>query len=205
MSANLSPEKLAAILADYYAGMPMRELVAKHGCDKGTPARMARRMGGQIRKTHHPHGDWTPERDDKLRELWDSGLTGSQIGVRLGATKNSVIGRAHRLHLPPRGKRKAKRKPLTDAAGEVRELTAEDFRAMRPLAEVLPAETDPVIELPALPRMPRRLLIWDLTPRDCKFPIGGSGEFTEFCGEVRVADRPYCSAHVAVAYRKAIA
>ena len=157
MSANLSPEKLAAILADYYAGMPMAELVAKHGCDKGTPARMARRMGGQVRKTHHPHGDWTPERDDRLRTLWDSGLSGSKIGVRLGATKNAVIGRAHRLKLSPRwtrrpnGERKAKAPP----------------KLQEPL---------PVIELPALPRMPRRLLLWDLTPRDCKFPIGGAGE-----------------------------
>lgn len=33
-----------------------------------------------------------------------------------------------------------KRKPLTDEAGEVRELTREDFRAMRPAAEVLPPE-----------------------------------------------------------------
>jgi uncharacterized protein (DUF4415 family) len=31
-----------------------------------------------------------------------------------------------------------KRKPLTDTDGEVRELTAEDFRAMRPLAEIVP-------------------------------------------------------------------
>jgi uncharacterized protein (DUF4415 family) len=31
-----------------------------------------------------------------------------------------------------------KRKPLTDAEGEVRELTAEDFRHFRPTSEVLP-------------------------------------------------------------------
>src|SRR5208337_4972131 len=31
-----------------------------------------------------------------------------------------------------------KRKPLTDEEGEVRELTKADFRAMRPLAEVVP-------------------------------------------------------------------
>ena len=31
-------------------------------------------------------------------------------------------------------------KPLTDSEGEVRELEAEDIRAMRPAAEVLPAE-----------------------------------------------------------------
>ena len=32
----------------------------------------------------------------------------------------------------------SKRKPLTDAEGEVRELMAADFRRMRPLAEVVP-------------------------------------------------------------------
>jgi uncharacterized protein (DUF4415 family)/uncharacterized DUF497 family protein len=39
-----------------------------------------------------------------------------------------------------------KRKPLTNKAGEVRELLAEDIRAMRPMAEVLPAELVRVIE-----------------------------------------------------------
>lgn len=32
----------------------------------------------------------------------------------------------------------SKRKPLTDKEGEIRELTAEDFRSMRPAREVLP-------------------------------------------------------------------
>jgi len=32
------------------------------------------------------------------------------------------------------------KKPLTDKDGEVRELTHEDIRRMRPIAEVLPAE-----------------------------------------------------------------
>jgi len=35
-------------------------------------------------------------------------------------------------------KKKRERRPLTNAEGEVRELTAEDFAAMRPLAEVVP-------------------------------------------------------------------
>jgi uncharacterized protein (DUF4415 family) len=38
-----------------------------------------------------------------------------------------------------------KRKPLTDKDGEVRELTAEDFRAMCPMAEVLPPECVKII------------------------------------------------------------
>lgn len=38
-----------------------------------------------------------------------------------------------------------KRKPLTDEDGEVRELTAEDIRAMRPMAEVLPPDLVTII------------------------------------------------------------
>ena len=45
---------------------------------------------------------WTAERDSQLRALWDAGVSGSQIADRMGMTKNAVIGRAHRLKLPPR-------------------------------------------------------------------------------------------------------
>src|ERR1700679_313712 len=38
-----------------------------------------------------------------------------------------------------------KRKPLGDEEGEVRELTSEDIRAMRPMAEVLPHELVKII------------------------------------------------------------
>ena len=43
---------------------------------------------------------WTPEREDKLRELWKKGHTASQIATMLGdTTRNAVIGKAHRLNL----------------------------------------------------------------------------------------------------------
>ena len=45
---------------------------------------------------------WTPERDDELLGLWDEGHSTSEIGRRMGITKNAVIGRAHRLRLPAR-------------------------------------------------------------------------------------------------------
>ena len=36
---------------------------------------------------------WTPEKVEKLRELWGKGYTASQIAEKLGdTTRNSVIG-----------------------------------------------------------------------------------------------------------------
>ena len=43
---------------------------------------------------------WTPEKVEKLRELWGKGYTASQIAEKLGdTTRNAVIGKAHRLNL----------------------------------------------------------------------------------------------------------
>ena len=45
---------------------------------------------------------WTGERVAELRRLWDEGLSTAEIGRRLGVSKNAVVGKAHRLGLPPR-------------------------------------------------------------------------------------------------------
>ena len=46
---------------------------------------------------------WTPERENKLKELWKKGHTASQIASMLGeTTRNAVIGKAHRLNLEAR-------------------------------------------------------------------------------------------------------
>lgn len=46
--------------------------------------------------------DWTPERTAALIALWHDELSTSEIGRRLGVTKNAVIGKVHRLGLPQR-------------------------------------------------------------------------------------------------------
>ena len=46
---------------------------------------------------------WTDERIDTLRNLWEKGLTASQIAESLGGvSRNAVIGKAHRLGLKAR-------------------------------------------------------------------------------------------------------
>jgi GcrA cell cycle regulator len=47
-------------------------------------------------------GEWTPTRISALIALWTEGLSTSEIGHRLGITKNAVVGKVHRLGLPKR-------------------------------------------------------------------------------------------------------
>lgn len=46
--------------------------------------------------------DWTPERTAALIVHWNEELSTSEIGRRLGITKNAVIGKVHRLGLTQR-------------------------------------------------------------------------------------------------------
>ena len=46
---------------------------------------------------------WTDERIDRLKTMWENGLTASQIAEELGGvSRNAVIGKAHRLGLKSR-------------------------------------------------------------------------------------------------------
>jgi GcrA cell cycle regulator len=47
--------------------------------------------------------EWSTERIERLRSLWQDGLSASQIAEQLGGiTRNAVIGKAHRLGLTGR-------------------------------------------------------------------------------------------------------
>src|SRR6201996_6774090 len=54
----------------------------------------------QIEECHDM--EWTEEAIAKLRVLWAEGLSTAEIGRRLNISKNAVVGKAHRLSLPPR-------------------------------------------------------------------------------------------------------
>jgi GcrA cell cycle regulator len=46
--------------------------------------------------------DWTAEAIEALRGFWAEGHSTAEIGRRMGISKNAVVGKAHRLNLPPR-------------------------------------------------------------------------------------------------------
>jgi GcrA cell cycle regulator len=53
---------------------------------------------------------WTDEAVETLRTMWSAGASAREIGERVGATRNAVIGKANRLGLSHRAKA-AKAKP----------------------------------------------------------------------------------------------
>ena len=45
---------------------------------------------------------WTDEMVEKLKKMWDEGITTGEIGKRLNVSKNSIVGKVHRLDLSSR-------------------------------------------------------------------------------------------------------
>lgn len=45
---------------------------------------------------------WTEEMVEELKRLWDEGVTTGEIGRRLNISKNSIVGKVHRLGLSGR-------------------------------------------------------------------------------------------------------
>ncbi len=115
--------------------------------------------------------DWTEESITRLRSLWQDGLSTAEIGRRMQITKNAVVGKAHRLTLPPRPSpiRKGlelastglqtQRTALDDEAGPM--LAAPEPTPQRPIAivtrappAVMQPTPAPVVAVPGRPVAP---------------------------------------------------
>ncbi len=82
---------------------------------------------------------WTDERIEQLRQMWQQGLTASQIAETLGeVSRNAVIGKAHRLGLQARPSPVSQR----DAAAPAPEAEPEPA----PVDPAPPPEPEPVAE-----------------------------------------------------------
>ncbi|MBV8914194.1 MAG: GcrA cell cycle regulator, partial [Acetobacteraceae bacterium] len=46
--------------------------------------------------------DWNDDNVRRLEMLWAEGLSTAEIGRRMGVSKNAIVGKVHRLHLPAR-------------------------------------------------------------------------------------------------------
>jgi GcrA cell cycle regulator len=137
--------------------------------------------------------EWTDEAIGKLRALWAEGLSTAEIGRRLNISKNAVVGKAHRLSLPPRPSPIRRNEGATATPR-----TQTPKRAQGPTLPPLSASMSaPMPGLRAI--MPAPKYSQRATP--CCWPIGEPGKPSfHFCNAAASAGKPYCEAHAAIAY-----
>ena len=137
---------------------------------------------------------WTPERENKLKDLWKKGHTASQIAALIGeTTRNAVIGKAHRLKLEARA---VSRKDLTTTKIKAKnnvELKREKFsRKVKFKSLVLDKNFEP--------ENPKKLE--ELTDDTCRWPLGHPHEKKfYFCGRKPLEKFPYCKLHLLYAFQ----
>ena len=173
---------------------------------------------------------WTDERVEVLKKMWGEGQSASVIAKELGGvTRNAVIGKVHRLGLSNRvtsttaktgaaGKAKVETKAKKVAPATPRKAvsTPENVRITPPaVRKIIPAgqplppqhsanEISPeaLAKVSEIEKTAKRISLMELTEKTCKWPVGdpATDDFW-FCGLSVKVGKPYCEAHVGVAFQ----
>jgi GcrA cell cycle regulator len=150
---------------------------------------------------------WTPERTELAATMWRSGASAGQNAPTLHVTRNAVMGKVYRMHLPPRT-------PVTGNTNNLRQSTRRKpqfrlgnfgnrraFGAAPPPQRPRPWLAEPTLTEIDVPPSQRTPLL-DLTDQCCSWPCGDPREAGfGFCGKPRTSGLPYCAAHCRVAYQ----
>jgi GcrA cell cycle regulator len=147
--------------------------------------------------------EWSSERIEQLRSLWQDGLSASQIASNLGGiSRNAVIGKAHRLGLTGRPSPIKNRPTGMTRPKPQRRPKIEQTLAPRVAAPPQPQKrVDPTPQVVETDDGPGASIL-TLTDRICKWPIGDPrhADF-HFCGRASAEGLPYCADHARRAYQ----
>ena len=133
---------------------------------------------------------WTQTKEKLLKAMWGKGSSAREIGIKVGATKNAVIGKARRLELETR--------------------IPENFvtkTKKAPVKKVAPPPPPPRPTTPGVKYLPRGnasdlLMSWSAD--NCRWPDGDpAGDDFTFCAGKKQGSSPYCKIHSEIAYAPA--
>lgn len=147
-------------------------------------------------------GQWAPDDEDTLRRMWAEGFSGAEIGRIVGRSRNSVIGKAHRLGLSMRTGHAKRKAAKVNRPKEKRGLRIASTKPLIVYSTPRPIKLEvPPMEKPVSLKI--QLMDLKVGRVECRWI---DGEPTSgFCGhkvppEVVERGLSYCMYHFAIAY-----
>ncbi len=145
---------------------------------------------------------WTDWQIDILKTEWPKGkLSSTDIGILVGKSRNSVIGKAHRLKLGNRTPSGDRRSGLERKERPPR-VRVKTIRAPKIEMVIIKKATPPRFYPEAVPLTTKPpITIGELKAKTCRAPVGhGADGIVVYCGDFTFADKPYCEGHCAMYY-----
>lgn len=175
---------------------------------------------------------WDDESIKQLKNLWEKGLSTTEIAKKMNVSKNSVVGKVHRLCLKARPSPIKKRGNELNAETEQKDLFAEQNESEQsqitdvsenecannketsltenfenseqPRDKIQKTRISSAQKTKTDKKVKQHIKLVELDSHTCRWPIGDprDDDFC-FCGKKVHAGQTYCDEHSQIAYVKA--
>ena len=136
---------------------------------------------------------WTDEKVAKLKELWGKGKTANQIAEIIGGiSRNAVIGKAHRLNLSAKIKKRPSHSSNISSSNNSEKNFKSRGRKERFKSLLLDKNFEPA----------KNLTLEELNENTCKYMEGHPDQAgSSFCGRKTVEKFSYCPLHLMIVFQ----
>jgi hypothetical protein len=180
-----TPDKVNRLRVLWDTAAPINKIVDEFGIAPAGIWSKVRRLGLKRARVSSGRASpmaWPKERDEILIKEWLAGRTASDIGMKLGMTRNAIIGRVGRL-----------RESGVDLHSRTRHSQIIERDIARKFAGGRPANRRPRAAFEPGQKPPGFVGIefLNLEPWQCRYPYG-EGSSMLFCGKRKMEESSYC-------------